>query len=499
MLKTIKIQFAMLMLLLLGWSCTSDLGNYSYNDINEIKGTGLESNYTVYYKDNLKIAPNLTSTMDDGSNPTRYTYQWIAIDPNPASTAPKTVIGTAKDFDDQIKLVPGKYKIYYFVKDSVTGITWQQAPFELNVVSSIYEGWLVLGDVAGKARLDMISVLPGVAAPVIINDVLEFAGSTLKLKGKAVDVHFFKNPVTTPMDGIYVTASESGTSRLEENTFAWAPTQNIAYEFNVPGFDANFAVDFMKAPNGVVGENLVYSKGNIYYWHKTLQKRYGLPMNLVSGETKTFVAAPFIAENGGSVGRAIFYDQGARRFIQFTANTGICNTIPNSTLLNWSNTNSDLVFMTTIDLNGYEALAILKNISTGKYNLLRINRNASNQTLTQTFYKEMLNATDIDKATKFAVSSSPQYLFYAVGGKLYEYDWGTQTSKLMLDKGSEEITFIDYRVNKDSLLDRLIVGSYNGTAGKLELFTVPSANGNLVLKNTYDGLCKIIDVTYRVR
>ncbi|OOG69824.1 PKD-like family lipoprotein [Flavobacterium sp. A45] len=499
MLKKIKTLCALLALLFTCWSCSNDEGNYTYNAINEIKATGIEASYTVYTGENFKITPSLNPTLDDGSNPNRYAYEWVALNPllQTIVTIKPTVIATTKDFDAVVKLPPAKYNVYYSVKDLVTGVTWQQPSFVLNVVSSIYEGWLVIGDVDGKARLDMVSIIPGVATPRIINDVLDTAGSTLKLSGKAVDVECFNTPVTSPlMYGIYVTASESGTSRIDENSFGWTQSQNIAYETVGGAFDTNFGVDFMKSPTS--GENFIYSKGNIYFYYRTNQIKYGLPQNKVDTETKNFYAAPFIAENAGTLGSPIFYDKEARRFLRYNASKNVCSIMPpvvgSATVLDWNNTNCDLVYMTTSAFNANENFAVLKNISTGKFHLLRFNK-----ALTQTYYKEILNAPDIDKATKFAVSPDSGYLFYAVGGKLYEYDNGTQSAKLMLDKGTEQITYIDFNSKSKTFAKKLIVGSYNGTAGKLELFTVPPVNGNLILDNTYTGLCKIVDVAYRLR
>jgi len=496
MLKNIKTQLTLLILLLFGWSCVKDEGNYDYNEINELKVTGIAKEYTAYTGDYFKIAPDLNPTLDDASNPNRYSYEWIAVNPLKLVSESKTVISKTKDIDGILKLPPAKYTVYYFVKDNVTGVTWQQEPFILNVVSSIYEGWMVIGDVDGKARLDMVSIIPGVVTPRIINDVLDASGSALKLTGKAVDVECFGSALSSvAVYGIYVTATENGTARIDPDSFGWTQSQNISYETVGGSLPTNFGVDFMKSPAS--GENFIYSKGNIYAYYRTFQVKYGLPQNKLDTETKTFYAAPFIAENAGSLGNPVFYDQEGRRFVRYSMSKSTCSAMPpvagTATTLDWNNTNCDLVYMTTSAFNSRENFAVLKNISTGKFYLLRFTT-----ALVQSYYKEILNAPDFDKATKFAVSPDSGYLFYVVGGKLYEYDNGTQSAKLMLDKGTEEITYIGFHSNAKTFAKKLVVGSY-GTTGKLELFTVPPVNGNLVLDNTYNGLCKIVDVAYRPR
>lgn len=497
MFKNIKIQLSLLLVLLMTYGCVSDEGNYDYEAINEPNVTGLAEEYTAYTGDYFKITPKLNPTLDDGTDPNRYEYLWVAVNPKKLVSESRTTIGTTKDLDGILKLPPAKYTVYYFIKDKVTGVNWQQTAFTLNVVSSIYEGWLVLGDVDGKARLDMVSIIPNVAAPRIVINALEAAGSALKLNGKAVNVYCVSQALSgTNTYGIYVTASESGTARLDPDSFGWTQSQNIAYETVGGALPTNFGIDFMKSPAG--GENFLYSKGNIYCYYRTFQIKYGLPQNKVDTESKDFYAAPFIAVNRGSLASPIFYDQNARRFIRYNMSKSTCSVMPpveaSPTVLDWNNTNCDLVYMTTSSFNSNENFAVLKNISTGKFHLLRFTTG-----LAQVYYKEILNAPDFDKATKFAVSPDSGYLFYVVGNKIYEYDNGTQSAKLMLDKGTEEITYIGFHsAAAKGLTNKLTVGSY-GTTGKLELFTVPPVNGDLVLEKSYSGLCKIVDVAYRFR
>ncbi|OXB05391.1 hypothetical protein B0A81_14070 [Flavobacterium plurextorum] len=479
----------------MAYGCVSDEGNYNYEKINELNVTGIEAEYTVYTGDQFNIIPDIKPTLDGSTDSDRYEYKWVALNPAKLAYEARTTIATTKNLEGILKLPPAKYSLYYFIKDKVTGINWQQPIITLNVVSSIYEGWLVVGDVDGKARLDMVSIIPGIPQPRIINDVLDAAGSALKLKGKAVDVESFSGPLPgSIIYGIYVTASESGTARLEPDSFEWNQTMNIAYETVGGSFPTNFAVDFMKCPIG--SENFLYKDGDIYYYNRAQQIRYGLPQNKVDLETKTFRAAPFLAETGAT-GTAVFFDVDLHRFLRFSYSKGNCSAMPpvtaSPTVLDWNNTNCDLVYMTNSNFNLNENFAVLKNLSTGKFYLLRFNTNA-----VQTYYKEMLNAPDLNKATKFAVSPDAGYLFYTVGNKVYEYDSGTQSAKLMLDKGNEEITYLGFSKRGSKVISKLIVGSYS-TTGKLELYTVPPVNGNLILENSYSGLCKIVDVTYRVR
>ena len=65
-------------------------------------------------------------------------------------------------------------------------------------------------------------------------------------------------------------------------------------------------------------------------------------------------------------------------------------------------------------------------------------------TFAQAHYSE-ITATDFDLAENIAIDPTYAYIFYNVGGKLYQYDIFTATTVEMLDKGSKVITKIEYR------------------------------------------------------
>ncbi|HEY0175237.1 MAG TPA: hypothetical protein VGC08_02600, partial [Pedobacter sp.] len=106
------------------------------------------------------------------------------------------------------------------------------------------------------------------------------------------------------------------------------------------------------------------------------------------------------------------------------------------------------------------------------------------------------------------------YLFYSVGGKVYEYDPGIQKSFLMVDKGTSQISYLNFQTFYNRLVpataiyktwaNYLTVGSYDpaGTTGKngtMELYTVPQVNGQIVRVNSWTGFGKIVSVSYRER
>jgi hypothetical protein len=157
--------------------------------------------------------------------------------------------------------------------------------------------------------------------------------------------------------------------------------------------------------------------------------------------------------------------------------------------------------------NGGDVFAILKG-GDGKIFLARFNLT----TAIQTYYGEITGA-EIGNADKFAVNPTYGYLFYSAGSKVYEYDMSLKSSKLMLDKGAEKISLLKYqkfvkggstRPYYESRKNQLMVCSYDPALpaernGKMELYTVPSLNGDLTLGESYSGFGKIVSVSYRER
>ncbi|MEN7550225.1 PKD-like family lipoprotein [Rapidithrix thailandica] len=469
-------------------ACYEDLGNYDYSPINEIAIEGISEEYNVFFSDSFQLSPNLTFTLDPGGEDQNYDYEWFVI--NKAGVLPaekKKDLSTEKDLNILVSLTPGKYTLYYRVLDKQSGIQWQQT-CDFNVKSNIFEGWLVLNDVAGEARLDMISLINDKDS--LIKDVLGFTHSSLELTGKPKGVytyHYDPNQY-----GIYVSTTGNGTTKIDPETFGWSTTQHLSYEF-ISKPSPTILAEYMQ--NNSSFSCFVYSEGNMYFYLRVMQVFYGVPINIVQGEEEPFEVAPFVGEGG--YGNSILYDNTNKRFVQFNFNATNCTLMPEGEKFDF-NTGKDLVYMIRSDFNSGEVFAILKDTDSGKHYLGRVTEG----TAKQTYYNEM-PATDIDQAENFAIDPVFGYIFYNVGSKVYEYDFSLKQSKLMLDYGSSEITCLKFNGSKTDNT-KLIVCSYDpagetGKSGKMELFSVMPVNGPLELYESHEGLAKVVDVAYRER
>ena len=475
--------------------CYKDKGNYDYNEINEVEIEGIADEYTVSLGERFTITPTLKFSLDKSNDTSKYEYEWIALRRD--GVLPGDVrkdLGVTKNLDVNVTLPPGPYRTYYRVTDKNSGVQWQKT-FNLTVVSSIYEGWMLMNDVNGQTRVDMISM--DTSAFKTIVDVLGTTGSGIPggIYGKPLFINCY--PYDPTFYGVYI-CTDLGTTKIHPETFKYDFTYNIKYEF-VSNIPETFTTDYMTNLSG----NTAWLHGtdnNVYYYYRIFQVKYGLPVNQVKGEVSSFRANKFIATNGSS--RAVLYDDDNRRFVRHINNEATSTLMPEGTLFDF-NTGKDLVYMTYSAYNGGEVFAILKDPSDNKYWLARFTFGSS---INQVYYEEM-TATGIESASDFAVSPEFGYIMYNAGSKVYSYDFNNKASKLMLDYGARNISQIKFHPfisgKYSEMRNQLIVCSYEegdtAGSGKMELFKVKPVQGDFELAKEYTGLGKIVSLSYRER
>jgi len=475
------------------FSCLEDQGNYNYNEVNDITINTIQEDYSILRFDKLNIVPELELSLDPNESG-NYSYKWVAHEERNSLIIEEvlTELSTERDLNETIYLKTGKYKVYYTVIDLNTEIEYQHS-FHLEVRNSIYEGWLVLNEVNGGSRLDMISLIDD--EYIVKEDVLS-APTSIALEGTPDFVYTYSLNLDTY--GIYVSTSENGTTRIEEDSFDWNKAYNISNEF-VSSQPEKLKVDNILSSGPARALTVV--DGDVYWYYLMWSKNYSVPVNTIDGEF--FKVSPMMA-SGASF--TMFYDITNKRFVR--CRYGYMYTMPDGNLTSYT-TGKDLVFMDSNNFGnswGSTVFSILKNDSDNKNYMLVFNSNNS----LQSHYKE-INAPDFDQATNYAVSPDFGYLFYSVGSKVYQYDVNIETTKLMLDKGTEDISllkfqsfFVNGNLRYKELGSQLIVASYDpageeGTNGTMELYSVPPVNGQIELEASYTGLGKIKSISYRER
>ncbi|TKC63989.1 hypothetical protein FBD94_06510 [Pedobacter hiemivivus] len=489
-------------------SCSKDIGNYDYHEINQITFTDFQSatGYQAKSGEILTIDPKLDMTKDASPDPGNYSYEWsLRLGSSSAPPARDSIISVDKALNIKIGLVAGTYSLQYRVTDKKTGVEFQKRA-TLTVTTDIYEGYLVLNEVNGQSRLDMLSYKATSNSFEQYTDVLKKVGSTLPMQGQPYQVlcmQYTNANIAAQNYGIFVLTS-AGTSRINQETFAYDQKSSIRYMF-VGETPLNFA------PQRIIGELslgiypllYLFDNNNIYNY-STLASFYAFkysPLNSYSASGTPFKLSPHIVTNGTA---AVMYNLDKRNFVTAASYNSVALADAAPTL-NYP-VGYDLIYMGK-DYNN-KAFAVMKDPATAKYWVMRFNIGSAQTSLQQVLIP------DFENAKNFVLNPDWGYLFYSIGGKVYEYDLALQQSKLMVDKGSEIITYLDFQrffkrlaktnLNYPTWASLLTVASYDpagtpGSNGTMELYTVPPVNGQLIKTSSWTGFGKIVSVSYRER
>ncbi|GAA4298773.1 PKD-like family lipoprotein [Aestuariibaculum suncheonense] len=480
-------------------ACMDDEGNYDYIDVNSVTIEGLPSNYEALQLGYFNIVPELSFSEDENEQG-QYSYKWEAVKSKNVLNGDQVYeLSNERDLLERVTLAPGEYDLYYTVKDLKTGLEVFKS-FKLNVVTGFSEGWLLLSDTSTGPRLDMVSKVAGEFNPIY--NVLD--GSGLELSGTPKFVYTY--PYLPNFYGIYVSTSGNGTVKLDPDTFEWKSTYNIAHEF-VISQPENLEADAVMGSTGNWGYANV--NGDLYHFYRPQRKYFGVKVNHINNDY--FKASPIMCMEL-AYGYGMFYDDTNKRFVRNEQSSGKTTVMPNPASANMKfdyTTGKDLVFMVNNNFGNTwygSVFAILNDPSDNKYYMAHF-VSWSGQ---QKYYEEIV-APDFDQATSYAVSPNYGYLFYAVGGKVYQYDLYSKQTKPMVDLGSEQISLLKFEpffnwfsADNTALSKKLVVCSYDpageeGSNGAMRLYYVPEINGQIELEQTYTGFGKIKSIAYRER
>lgn len=468
------------------YSCYDDKGNYDYQEINEISVTGIDTLYIKDVGESLTIVPKLEFSMEDKADQDNYKYSWFTVSSsNPNITQ---ILDSTRNLENyKLTMRPGAYDLYYRITDKNGTIT--QVKTKLTTTTIIYEGYLVMNDDQGVMRLDMLSYRNGKFE--FFKDILTEVGSELPTQQGPISVATFPDRNAPGEYAIWL-LTQAGANCIHSETFKFEPKYNIKY-YVQGSLPDGFKADAMS--NGLNSQAMMCSDGNLYAYSRSTQNYWGIRTNTLDGVNYLKISPKM----GISSSMVVVFDETTKSFYQTATNKTSCGQMPPGDKFSYENTKKDLLH---IQYNYPNFFAILKDIATNKRHVLRFTDKG-----VQELYQEM-QGPDISKAELFTVSTEfMTYVFYSVGGKVYQYDTGLNTSKLMLDFGSDKVTYLNflelgiYDEPYTSWSKRLIVGTYNEASkqGKMDFYTVPSVNGDLVKSSSYDGFAKIVSVAYRER
>lgn len=490
-------------------ACFDDKGNYDYREINELHITGLPEELQVKYRnvDTLRATPIIEATADDGSMPDRYSFKWEAVSELKTGETQTTsyLLGEEEKLNYFVELPDGEYDVNCLVKDTITRVTWK-GTFKLKVTTQLNEGWLVLSDVNGNARLDLISM--SAKEDMVVRDLLKDAP---QLKGpKRVEVAYDMMYDQFGKGLRFYLVTETTTTLLNVMDYTWDEGNDIRYE--MLEYPADFVATNRTASG--MGYELLVSDKYVFGGSSMMgEVLFGVPINYLAGDNGNyFNVAPEVGVNLSSTAycpELVLYDTSNKRFVKIVSSSmRNCDLISSKeTLFPWT-TGKDFVWMENSRYDGGSVYTILQDTEVSYSRYLYVMKVSGG--ITQTKFMKLDGYPEIDKATCFAVHPNNPWVFYAVGNTVYYFDLeGHQAEPIHLD--GETITMLKFNLFKtmnseydptcQALQRKLIVGSVKSGGelnGVVRTYDLPTVIGDDFVESTmHSGFGTPVDVTYR--
>lgn len=241
---------------------------------------------------------------------------------------------------------------------------------------------------------------------------------------------------------------------------------------------------------------------------------YGNPVNRDQDNISTRLkAAPYLLYPLGGLQALLWYDTVNQRFMYypgFSQSASVVMTDQPGDPFPWNQgaTGRTLVYAeNTRNSDGGSAngnsFAIMKN-GDNEHFIYKFYADGVNTAAKRDAYPVKSMAVDFDQANFYAFSSKRTVVFYAVGSRLYAYDYNTNSEKVYQfpEIGTDLITMLKCDTQIDHLANSLYIGTYNPTTkGTLTRYMV-GTNPDLVelteaAESKWSGLVKIKNMSWR--
>ncbi|MCA5005545.1 PKD-like family lipoprotein [Sphingobacterium bovistauri] len=500
---------------LLVQGCAKDLGNYSYQDINELEINNWQDNYSALTDvDTLRISPTFSSTFNINDS-TNYDFRWVLKE----GAFKQDTIGRAGHLNFPVKIPTGNYTLQYRITDKNTGIVFFKLA-NLTIGTPYNRGILLTGeDKQGNAEAAMLSMIKDT---VYMDAMIKNSGINKTLKGPK---HFFYGAGIYEGHKLMWFTSESGSYYLDRKTMKSSPSSTLS-NFLLPTDPINVQQEYLEimAPQiidniGKTGDEsykvVLTNTGNIYTTYTSLSSgMFYNPVNRVSNNfEKLLPAAPYLMYPIGSMSTMMWYDRTNDQFMAITALLGMDrSTYPADKAgdpFSWNAQSegkklryAENTFNKDGGFNNGNTFAIVKN-DAGRCNIYKFHARGSNPVKLANYAVKAI-AVNFDQAEQYAFSSTRTVVFYTYQNKLYAYDYNPGNERMYeLDLfAGKEITMIKFDTQQNPTQNSLYVATYDPTNdGTLQRFVL-DADPNTVKLNPvpdakWEKLIRIKDVNWK--
>ncbi|MFV0484489.1 MAG: PKD-like family lipoprotein [Bacteroidales bacterium] len=488
--RNIIFTYIILAALLLA-SCYEDIGNYDYNELEEISIEGLNSSYSgVAMVDTLSIKPIVSSNLPNAE----FEYFWYMYRTSQEGELEEDTIAYTKDLNYFISQSYPSWRLVFGAKNINTGMT-KLVSSSLNIGTEFTTAWYILKDDGAYSDLDMLKVTDTIVPTSIVENVYSLINGE-KLEGKAKLLNYFSSYRTAANPGEMAFVRNKALVTMSENDLSFVNINNLE---ELRGFeDAFIGGEPAVRKLGFAGyRNASYTlinDGELYYINNTFMpgtigSMYGSPL----GRNANFDEYSLSDYTLTGSNYNVYFDNISSSFVYYGGATSVLSDI---TIIpqGGSLLNKELIYMGMIkDSRGIDAVGLMRDKSdAGLINLFRLKSVSDNLAIISN-QGTITSGMKLFDATKITTSQESAIIYFAVGNELYSRNLVTGVETLQYSApAGEEITMVRSRRYDNSTepqfkYDYIIVGTSNGANYKVHFFSKTSASLNADPEFTFEG------------
>lgn len=480
-------------------SCFEDEGNYDYIDLPRflVDTTGVNMSMTVTQFEQLSVPSRLVY---DG-NKSDLDFYWVVYEAGTYGENISDTIATTENFNQPVTFSPGSYLLEFLAVVKETGRR-SSMQYNLTVESAVGSGLLVFYKKGNECDVDIVktkTLIGSLTEEKIVRNIYSRVEDNLKLTG-------------TPL----VIDHASGLGHIElytDTEAAWVSPDDMGKmaEFNTMFWDTPATCK----PQGYVRQNnsqiLFVNDGEVFYLNGNGFYNDN-PVILFPGGVATpgesYYSAPWVMFAYNVV--PYLYDMENGRFLVGGSWSSVLQTVSDPKL---QNLNMDLNFMTRgYSPSRYYAYAVMKEKGSNGWHVYAMitQGNPAGCQLMADF--DMTNAPEFTASKYYDFSTVSPLLYYASATGLYvcPFDLDSATPAIpsvasWTCPAGEEITYMRLFTESgvglsESVANKLlIVGTWNGSEGKVYILKTDMASGVIdsTPVNTFGGFGKIGSIAFK--
>ncbi len=447
------ITIAGLFSILMGTSCSGDLGNYDYTAPEVPVVTQLDSTYSVNIGSKLVITPKVSF-----GSPGKLSYEWKITVP----AEMREIRAQGASLDMYFTLQAGTYSARLAVEDTSTGMKYFYY-FKINAKATFSEGIVLLTSNQGKAEISFINkdstVLPNIYehtygeplpnGPLQIVPLQQKSMTSLPYLGYWILCSDKKNP------GVELDVNTFRRIKYFRENFFNVPEEDLEVQFLYPT-----TVGVMK---GVVNGKLYIGASSTYYM-SPVYGYFGIPV------TGNYNLSASIIYNDNYV---IGYDSQQKGLVYFDGGgTYYGTTYPTEgVVFDPKNLDVDLLYMSMVNAGTHYVLA--RDKSDQKIYEYKFSVKTSSRTLSPLSKREFSGSSLVASSTKWVLSRT-EVFYFTSHDKIYRYNpLNEEIKPLDVNFNGKPVTFLKLSDDGNSLI--------TGTDGNLYFLDINTGkNGDIV-------------------